>query len=839
MSFPARWGLKQECERRIEKENKKAANKEQWMNYTEGVKRLETDAHVQDKWACEANIDDNRQSPTVGIRRGAQDNYKRHMGGSLGSSLGTFMTGDQLRGMDVIPQYSNSELASSTSGVTEELKKEKDELLKQIASVSQEKERNESRRRQELLDEVTKLRDIREAQREQEADVKKYQAWADSCEELRHAKSKLMQQDAVNTWNHQIQEKQEKQLQDQQLEKMSHDQILYDMEKKQMYDKMQREIEQEKQKSLVNSWDAQVAEMRKADEELKEMQKKDQALKQELYEINEFETIRKKSAEQIKKKEHGRILMNQYTAKLRQRAREIQKNMEEDRLALDHLLKIESDATEEERLRKETEREHVKQMRDLLEAKIKTEKQRELELECLAKDEIKRYWDKRETEWESEERRRKNLFFQVTDELKNSTYEKLRDNECLIKDKENEKNELLNRLKRVEMEKQRQLDQIVRAQHDRRYELEMQKQELDKRKKEAEAQFQSELEEARKIDRRNEEMIRRETSKLPLGGSIADSYTGGLPCVPPSRESRILSSQSSCCDQRVSSSRPPSRQSYMNNSETGANNESNSNLYDNALREKHKPQNTGKGLNFYNGFNENSRPNTPTNQQVFPSKENLSYNNLDTHFPSHNSPSQNMSERSFMSNKEESIGNALNPLCNPNSNVTHCQDNRPASVRRTQSEEFNFYNGYENMPDKPKSPLSTQAKIMPGSERGHSELNFYNGFKDQSPEPSLYGAPSRQSEYRNSQAHSTSNICPEASNFSSNEHYPSTKNFNVPAGGDGTYNQEPNSVERFQKQMDEYCSGSKENENDNSFSQLSNRPRSNRSSVARSFSFVG
>lgn len=302
MSFPARWGLKQECERRIEKENKKAANKEQWMNYTEGVKRLETDAHVQDKWACEANIDDNRQSPTVGIRRGAQDNYKRHMGGSLGSSLGTFMTGDQLRGMDVIPQYSNSELASSTSGVTEELKKEKDELLKQIASVSQEKERNESRRRQELLDEVTKLRDIREAQREQEADVKKYQAWADSCEELRHAKSKLMQQDAVNTWNHQIQEKQEKQLQDQQLEKMSHDQILYDMEKKQMYDKMQREIEQEKQKSLVNSWDAQVAEMRKADEELKEMQKKDQALKQELYEINEFETIRKKSAEQIKKK---------------------------------------------------------------------------------------------------------------------------------------------------------------------------------------------------------------------------------------------------------------------------------------------------------------------------------------------------------------------------------------------------------------------------------------------------------------------------------------------------------------------------------------------------------
>jgi trichoplein keratin filament-binding protein len=214
-------------------------------------------------------------------------------------------------------------------------------------------------------------------------------------------------------------------------------------------------------------------ELKQREAESEVIKREEAQLMSEKLSINHLEEQRHAMWEKNSRQDYGRQLLRQHKAKLRQRTKEIQEELEFDL----KILRVINEATDEQkhldaakRLKAKAEAE---QMIQVLNQQLRVEKEREAELEAMFQDEAQKEWDKKNEIWKRESMAREALMRQVLDERQKQLDEKfqllnekkldsLRKREDLLRDME--KTQLMvvkekEKLERNKLERKRELEE--------------------------------------------------------------------------------------------------------------------------------------------------------------------------------------------------------------------------------------------------------------------------------------------------------------------------------------------------------------------------------------------
>merc|ERR1712002_843297 len=158
--------------------------------------------------------------------------------------------------------------------------------------------------------------------------------------------------------------------------------------------------------------------------------------------------------------EHGKILLRQHAAALRRKSREVQKELEEDRIFLENMIQLEKEDKDIQISRQEQAKADAEWMKQIVEEQMEFEKQREAEIDMLFQEEAKKVWEKREMEWDKEKNARQRLMKEVLLERHNQLNAKMEAVKIEQKKSIERREEILNdieiahRLSQAEKEKQ-------------------------------------------------------------------------------------------------------------------------------------------------------------------------------------------------------------------------------------------------------------------------------------------------------------------------------------------------------------------------------------------------
>lgn len=333
---------------------------------------------------------------------------------------------------------------------------------------------------EELKMRSEQLKSAREDERRKLAQEKLYENWRQNNPELRQIESRQLQSHVVNAWGDQIKHKVEaseqmrqeenEYLQYLELERQKAEDL--DLELKRL--KLNREIEL---KELLKQ---QMIELKQREAESEVLKREEAQLMHERLNINSLNEQRHAIMDKNSRQDYGRQLLRQHKAKLRQRAKEVQQELEFDLKILQSL----KDANEEQRHMESAKRlkarADAEQMIQVLNQQLRLEKEREAELEAMFQDEAQKEWDKKNEIWKRESMAREALMRQVLEERQQQLEEKysllaekklesLHKREELVKDME--RTQLLmikerEKLEAAKLERKRELEQQMTARKD-------------------------------------------------------------------------------------------------------------------------------------------------------------------------------------------------------------------------------------------------------------------------------------------------------------------------------------------------------------------------------------
>ncbi|XP_064392251.1 trichoplein keratin filament-binding protein-like isoform X2 [Halichondria panicea] len=269
-----------------------------------------------------------------------------------------------------------------------------------------------------MRDRAEHLKGQREKERKMIADEKFYEHWKDNCPELRKVESRETNKHIVSEWGKQRERR------EQELETARQEKKMYELELEQ--DRLAalklQDKEQERQKKELKEHSEvlklQMREIKRREKEAALLEQKQAKLIQDQIELQKAEDSRKAMEEKRKKSELRRFLIHQCKAQLRRKSQQIQESLELDLAILEDLAEKEKEEQSLHTARRERARADTLWMKEMVTKQLEIEKQRELELDNMYREEAARLWQKREAEWEKEQQARERLMKEVFEERK-------------------------------------------------------------------------------------------------------------------------------------------------------------------------------------------------------------------------------------------------------------------------------------------------------------------------------------------------------------------------------------------------------------------------------------
>ncbi|KAF4790573.1 Trichoplein keratin filament-binding protein [Turdus rufiventris] len=175
----------------------------------------------------------------------------------------------------------------------------------------------------------------------------------------------------------------------------------------------QEEEKHQLEKQQTETLLQQIKELKLQETKATKLKKEQENLLKQQWELENLEEERKQMEEQRRRRELGRFLKHQCDVQLRQRAQQIQEELETDRQILSALLQKEDEDQHWQIAQRERAVADVAWMMRVIEEQLQLEKEREAELETIFREEAKKIWEKREEEWEREKVARDRLMSEV------------------------------------------------------------------------------------------------------------------------------------------------------------------------------------------------------------------------------------------------------------------------------------------------------------------------------------------------------------------------------------------------------------------------------------------
>lgn len=277
----------------------------------------------------------------------------------------------------------------------------------------------------EILEEINKgLKLEEEDRRRHQAELSLYEHWRHNNHNLRNYERRIRTNDVKLSWlDQQIQKRMEKEKEEEECRKLLADREKRLQEQKDEEESFKKHI-QDKNKQLREDLDQQLA-------ELEEKQKLSDKLRMEEDEVNKLQQQIEKVEELQKNEELKRrnceiALYNitHHKMKLKQKAQDIENNLENERKIAEEILKIDLAEKLENRKRKEEIQKALKEFIEYTKEQKRLEKQRQEYLNFLFDSEAKLMYEKQCEIWQKEEKTRGLLLKDVLDTIKKQIKQK-------------------------------------------------------------------------------------------------------------------------------------------------------------------------------------------------------------------------------------------------------------------------------------------------------------------------------------------------------------------------------------------------------------------------------
>ena len=276
-----------------------------------------------------------------------------------------------------------------------------------------------------MQERVDELNAAKEEKRKKEAEQKLYDHWRQNEPTLRKLESAKTSQNVVNSWENQIQDKDEIAKTNRESErKIEHYMELENLKAQ------QKEIEKGKErhlkgKALGEEQRQQIHELRKREKEAELLRHEEEKLLENDRLLHEAEIRRKMFENERKKQDYGMVLIRQYKQQLLRKSKQVQEALEHDLRLLVDVAEKEKHELQLQQDQKQKRKADADYMKRVIEDQLRIEKVREAELDQLYQQEASRQWRKRESEWEQERLARERLISAVLEERQKQIQEKM------------------------------------------------------------------------------------------------------------------------------------------------------------------------------------------------------------------------------------------------------------------------------------------------------------------------------------------------------------------------------------------------------------------------------
>ncbi|KAM7017738.1 trichoplein keratin filament-binding protein [Tautogolabrus adspersus] len=311
----------------------------------------------------------------------------------------------------------------------------------------------------QLVQKTEELRTAREERRKKLAQELLREHWKKNNSELREAESSLHKDHVVSQWQGQISERKQHETAVQEEKRRYENE--YERTRIDALERMKQAEEKKKiqEQKRVEDLKKQMEELKLREEEATRLKKEQEALLVKQWELEKIEEERMKVEDKQKKSEIGRILIRQYRAQLKRRARQVQEELESDRQILAALLEGEQEDLRLESARKERAVADAAWMKCVIEEQLQLEQEREAEFDILHREEAQQVWEKREAQWEKERKARERLMQEVLAERQHQLELKVQKNREAQEESLRRREELIQELEQEREIRRREMEQ--------------------------------------------------------------------------------------------------------------------------------------------------------------------------------------------------------------------------------------------------------------------------------------------------------------------------------------------------------------------------------------------
>ncbi|XP_035691472.1 trichoplein keratin filament-binding protein-like [Branchiostoma floridae] len=404
--------------------------------------------------------------------------------------------------------------------LSELLKEERDTYEAELRGMSL----DNYRRMESMKERADHLKEKKETERKQIAEVKLKEHFRRNNPDLRQIESEQHKQHVIGAWSDQVEEKEERIASARAEEKH-----IDDVMERQRLAALKKQREEEIKRMKAEKRQAGV--LKEQVEELKDREREAEALKQEeaellrqQWELEKMEAERKAFEEQRKKADLGRALSRQYKMQMRRKSQQVQEALELDRKILAALTEKEQEDRRLETERRERAQADAAWMKEVVEKQMRLEKEREEELDEMYRHEAERQWAKRDAEWERERLARERLMKEVLEERQDQLAAKMEALRQRQADVLRSREDLLRQLEVANRMARQEEEERERAVLERKQEVEGQITERRERQRTARERLEQELAEEKRAEQDYEEVLRQEAARLKLGGFEPKSY---------------------------------------------------------------------------------------------------------------------------------------------------------------------------------------------------------------------------------------------------------------------------------------------------------------------------
>ncbi|KAG5899586.1 hypothetical protein JTB14_022914 [Gonioctena quinquepunctata] len=353
-----------------------------------------------------------------------------------------------------------------------------------------------------------------ENRRRREAELKLYHQWRNNNPLVRKYEIKYGYKDLKLSWlDQQIEKRMQKEKEEEETRR-----ILKENEERLKIEK-EKEVQfgryaEEKRQQLKNCLDQQIEELRKRQQLSEELRRKeDEETKKRiiLAEIEEKQILEEKRR---KEKECALFNIRQYKLKLKQKAQDIQGNLEQEILLIARLKEMEVEKLLAEETKRIEVKEGLSEFLSIVKQQQELERKRQKYLEFLFDSEARAVYEKQSEIWRQEELARQNLVKQVMEIVQQQIEENIRKN----KDKQTkllaEREEMAHRIEEYDKELQNLKEEEQQRQLEAKKVREEDLKVKSARKKQQENLKLKEIEQELETIRKEEEKLQQEIMKI-------------------------------------------------------------------------------------------------------------------------------------------------------------------------------------------------------------------------------------------------------------------------------------------------------------------------------------